>query len=195
VFGGNARSLTLRIGAWVRFGRDVVVELERGEAILDIGRGTTVGDYCHLRLRNGDGDAWEHRAAVGIIQIGTRCEIRSFTLMRCLHQLTIGDDVRISHFCVLHTGAGTTIGDRCAFAERVTIADTDHGYDPHWIQRAENRYDPVSLAENVLLSANAVVTRGTHLPPGVIVGAGTIVRRGDYSPGDVIVGDEVRSRQ
>jgi acetyltransferase-like isoleucine patch superfamily enzyme len=191
---GNAcpRSLSIDFAARVRLGRAVVIELAHGDAALRIGEGTTIGDHVSIRLRNGDGDPWEHRATVGTIDIGPRCQIRSHVVIRCLHRLTIGEDVMISHFAVVHCGAGTTIGPRCVLAERVTVADTDHGFDDHHSYAAQNVYAPIELEANVLVSANSVITRGVRIPGSVTVAAGSVVTAGPWRSGTLIGGVPAR---
>jgi acetyltransferase-like isoleucine patch superfamily enzyme len=178
--GGGGR-LRIRLGSGVSLGRAVVFEHVRGRGEIEIGDQTKIDGGVLFRVMDGRHDPWEDNVDTGSIQIGVRSHIRAGSVMRSHHRLRIGDDVTISYYNVLHCGAGTSIGDRCTFAERVTTADCNHTFDRRHSAHAPSRHGPIEIGANVLVGAGAVITYGAEVRSGMMVGANAVVSEAGIS--------------
>jgi acetyltransferase-like isoleucine patch superfamily enzyme len=173
-------TVCLRFGEGVTLGRDVTFETV-DDASVELGAGTALGDRVLLRGARG-----------GTLRTGARCEIRSDAVLRFTGPLLIGDRVMLSHWVMLNMSVGLTIGSRSVLAERVTVVDSDHSWDRVHTYAAPVEAAPTRIGDNVLISANSVVTRGVELPDGVIVAGGAVVGRGEWSPNTLIGGVPAR---
>ncbi len=173
-------TVRLRFGEGVTLGRDVTFEAIDGASV-ELGAGTSLGD--RVLLRGGRG---------GSLTTGAGCEIRSDAVLRFTGPLRIGDRVMLSHWVMLNMSVGLTIGSRSVLAERVTVVDSDHSWDPVHTYSAPVEAAPTRIGNNVLVSANSVVTRGVELPDGVIVAGGAVVGRGSWAPDTLIGGVPAR---
>jgi acetyltransferase-like isoleucine patch superfamily enzyme len=175
-----------------------------GEAILTlrIGRGVSLGRALHLdmwaagtnRLELGDGVTFLHGVRIqlrgGSVALGAHTHVRDGAVLKSEGELRVGEAVLISFADVLACTERIAIGDRCGLGERVSITDSDHthdGSDSHW-QRQPLRVTPVRLGRNVLVSANAVVLRGTLIGDNAVVGAGAVVAGGEHPGGWLYTG-------
>ena len=173
-------TVRLSFGEGVTLGRDVTIEVVESASI-QIGPGTSLGDRVLLRGARG-----------GALTIGASCEIRSDAVLRFAGPLVIGDHVMVSHWVMLNMSVGLEIGSRSVLAERVSVVDSDHTWDPVHTYTATVEAAPTRIGDNVLVSANSLITRGVELPDGVIVAGGAVVRQGTWSPATLIGGVPAR---
>lgn len=178
---GRGGRLRIRLGSEVSLGREVVFEHVRGSGEIEIGDRTKIDSGVLFRVMDGTHDPWEDSLDTGSIRIGARSHIRAGAVMRSHHRLRIGDDVTVSYYSVLHCGAGTSIGDRCTLAERVTTADCNHTFDRRHSSHAPSAHGPIEIGANVLVGAGAVITYGVEVRSGMMIGANAVVTQAGIS--------------
>ena len=170
-----------RIGFWRERARQLLLERElEGRLTLETGvrleRGLIwrVGEQGRLRLGQ---DACLREGTElkvdGILEIGPRSLIGTYSVLSVLDRLSIGAD--------------------CLLAERVSIRDHDHRFEDPTRPIAEQGYRlaAVTLGNNVWIGANVVIMKGVSLGDGCVVGANAVVTR-SFGPGTVLVGAPAR---
>lgn len=92
----------------------------------------------------------------------------------------IGDNVSIGFDTIIYSsknGGGVTIGDNSQIAAQVYIIDMDHGTRANeLIRNQENSVSPISIGNDVWISAGCKVLKGSIIEDGVIVGAQSLVK-------------------
>ena len=125
----------------------------------------------------------------GAVRLGSRAQVRDYPLLKSDGDLRIGARVLVGHAAVLQCTREIVVGDDCGLAERVSIIDSDHGADgtdAPWIDQPL-RVAPVRLERNVLVSANAVLLRGTQVGANSVIAAGSVLTGGQF-PGASLIG-------
>jgi acetyltransferase-like isoleucine patch superfamily enzyme len=172
-------TFTLRIGAHVHLGRHTVLDVAPdADGLLEIGDEVAFGQGARLWVRGGS------------IRIGERSDVRDYALLKSDGDLRLGARVLVGHAAVLQCTERIEVGDECGLAERVSILDSDHGADgtsAFW-QDQPLRVTPVRLERNVLVSANAVVLRGTEVGANSVIAAGSVLTGGRFPEGSLIGG-------
>jgi len=97
----------------------------------------------------------------GRLRIGDRCFVNVGTLLLCVEEIVIGDDV--------------------AFATEVYVMDSDS----HGVEGRPHRQAPVRIGDGTWLGARAMVLPGVTIGKRVLVAAGSVVTRD--VPDDVLV--------
>ena len=169
----------LRIGADVRIGSLLVIELfARGDNVLALGAGSLVQNSVRLILRG------------GAIEIGRQTSVRDGAWLKSDGQLVLGDHVQISQHDALHCERRLELEDWVGLAERVTVLDSDHGFDGSDVhfRDQELAVEPTVIGANTFAAAGAVILRGTRLGKNSFVAANAVVRGGDYEPGSLLAG-------
>jgi acetyltransferase-like isoleucine patch superfamily enzyme len=169
----------VRIGAGVRFGPGVIIEIEPGrDSLLEIGDSSRIGANVHIHLRG------------GAVRIGPRNEIRDGCVLKTTGgEILLGDRCFISYGCVLHATERVEMEDKVAIGERVTLVDSGHdtdGSDRDWAEQPVPTA-PVLVGRNTLVFANAVITMGARIGPNSQVGAFALVR-GEHPAGSLLAG-------
>ena len=108
-------------------------------------------------------------------------------------RLTLGDDVGINRYSMLHAGGGITIGDHVLIGPRVIIHSQNHRFDDPELPFDRQDYirDPIVIGNNVWLGANVIVLPGVVIGDDVIVGAGSVVTT-SIDSGSMVVGNPAR---
>ena len=105
--------------------------------------------------------------------------------------IVIGDNVSIGNGTILYSskkGGGITIGNNTLISAQCYIIDSDHGMGKNMLIREQcNIVTPVSIGNDIWISAGCKILRGSNIGDGCIVGAMTLVK-GDFPPNSVIVG-------
>ena len=129
----------------------------------------------------------------GRVRIGDAACVRAGTELKVDGLLEIGPRSLIGSWSVLSVLDRLTIGADCLLAERVSIRDHDHRFGDPILPVAEQGYQvaPVSIGNNVWIGANAVLMKGVSLGDGCVVGANAVVTR-SFGPGSVLVGAPAR---
>ncbi|MBA2505091.1 MAG: hypothetical protein H0V29_04005 [Thermoleophilaceae bacterium] len=177
--GGHPGRFRLAIGAGVDLGQSMTLEVwTGGSSELALGEGTTLGTAVRVELRGGR------------IVVGERGQLRDGAVLKSDGELAAGDDVLISFGAVVHCTDDVRIGSFSTLADRVTVTDSEHDADgsdaPHMLRPL--RVEPVALGRNVLVSANAVVLRGSTIGANAVVGAGAVVAGGELPGGWLALG-------
>lgn len=176
---GERGTLRVVLGNRVRFAPGVIIEAEPGcDSVLEIGDGTRVGANAHFYLRGGH------------VRVGRGCEIRDGCVLKTTNgEIALGDRCFLSYGCVLHATERVTVGERVVLAERVTLVDSTHdtdGSDLHWAAQPAPA-QALTVGENTVVYANAVVTMGSRVGANSQVAAGAVVR-GAHPDGVLLAG-------
>jgi acetyltransferase-like isoleucine patch superfamily enzyme len=181
---GYPGSLRLRIGQDVRIGRDCVIDLAAGrDGVIEIGDRVTLQNRVRLQ-------PWG-----GAIRLGDGVQVRDNDELKSSGELTLGARTILGRNVTLHCDERMTLGANVGLAERVTIIDSDHGFDGSdtFFMEQPVRSAPVEIGDNVFLATNSVVLRGTTIGRNSVVAAGAVVNGGDYPERHVIGGVPARA--
>lgn len=181
---GHPGTLTLRIGHGVKLGRGLVFDLRHGlDGTVEIGDRVTFQNGVRLQPWGG-----AIRLADGA-QVRDRCELKS------AGELRVGARSILGRTTTVHCETEVTIGALCGFAERVTVIDSDHGFDGSdtFFMEQPLRSSPVRLADNVFLATNVVVLRGTTIGENSVAAAGAVLNGGDFPARHIIGGTPARA--
>ena len=171
-------TLSLRFGTGVHLGRGTALEVTAGaDAELAIADHTAFGQGARVQLRGGR------------VAIGEWAQVRDHALLKSDGELLLGERVVVGHSSVLSCTQRIAVDDLCGLGERVTLIDSDHGVDgsDRFYLDQPLRVAPVHLARNVLVSAGAVILRGTSIGPNAVVAANAVVTGGEQ-PGGWLIG-------
>ena len=125
----------------------------------------------------------------GKLTIGKRFKMgsHSYVRVRSKGKLTIGDHVAFNHGNIIVCHDEITFGDNVQVGPNVLFYDHDHDF------RAENglknliyKTAPITIGNNVWISANTVVLRGTTIGDDCVIGAGSVVK-GNIPAGTVLI--------
>ena len=167
-----------------RLGGGLVLDLAHGkDGVIELGDRVVMQNGVRLQPWGG---AIRLAAAV---QVRDRCELKS------AGELTLGERAICGRNVTLHCDERVTIGAKVGFAERVTIIDSDHGFDGSdtFFMDQPVRSAPVDLGDNCFVATNGVVLRGTTIGRNSVVAAGAVVNGGDFPAGHVIGGVPARA--
>jgi acetyltransferase-like isoleucine patch superfamily enzyme len=169
----------LRIGPDVRIGSLLVIELfARGDNALALGAGSVIQNGVRLILRGGS------------IEVGRHTSVRDGAWLKSDGELVLGDHVQVSQHDALHCDRRLVLEDWVGLAERVTVLDSDHGFDGSDVHFRDQalRVEPTVIGANTFAAAGAVILRGTRLGKNSFIAANAVVRGGDYEPGSLLAG-------
>jgi acetyltransferase-like isoleucine patch superfamily enzyme len=176
-------TLTLRIGAGCKLGRDLVLDVApRVDGLVELGDRVTLQNGVRLQpwggaIRLGDG-----------VQLRDSCELKS------KGELTLGKRAILGRNVTLHCDDRIELGSCVGLAERVTVADSDHGHDgtDTFFMEQPVTSEPVLLEDNVFLATNVVVLRGTTVRRNAVAAAGAVLTGGEFPAGWIIGGVPAR---
>jgi acetyltransferase-like isoleucine patch superfamily enzyme len=136
--------------------------------MISIGNNTAIMDYSFLCVTP------EVEGITPSLTIGDRCRISRFTLIACVGEITIGDDVMS--------------------ADRVFIGDANHNYEdvtrPH-NQQGMSDPRPIHIGNSAFSGIGATILHGVTIGEGAVIGAGAVVSK-DVPPFCLAVGNPVR---
>ena len=182
--GDGGGTLTLRIGEGVDLGRHTILQVWAGvDNVLEIGDRATFGQGSRLQLRG------------GAIRLGADVQVRDVVVLKSDGELRAGEWVVFGHATVVSATREVALGDHVGIGERVSLIDSDHGADggDTFYLRQPLRVTPIRLERNVLVSANAVILRGSEIGANAVVGAGAVLTGGEYPGGWLIGGVPARA--
>jgi acetyltransferase-like isoleucine patch superfamily enzyme len=182
-WGEGSGVLTLRFGRDVRIGRGVVIDVDaRGDNEIAIGDSSTIMNNVRMILRSGR------------ISIGSDCDIRDGVWLKSDGELLLGDHIPIAQYSAIHCTERIEFADYVGLAERVTVLDSDHGFDGSDVYfREQTTYvEPTIVERNTFIAAGAVVLRGSRIGANCLIAANAVVRGGDYESGSLLAGAPAR---
>lgn len=183
-YGGQAGTLTLRIGREVHLGRDLILEVwAAAPSVIDLGDDVVFQAGTRLRVWGGS------------IRIGARTRIRDYCFLDATGVLVVGAVGHIGAQVALHAAERVELGDNVTIGERTSFFDSDHqhdGTDEPVIDQAR-AIGPITVGQNTFVGANSLVLRNAHIGPRTIVAGGSIVRAGEYAGGHLYVGSPLRA--
>lgn len=137
-------------------------------AKLEIGAGTTIGDYTILDLLDDPNDPQSYQTS---LILGERVAINEF------------NNIRAGGSCI-------NIGDGVLISQYVSIIGTNHSTQAGVFIR-DQKWDAtkrgVMIGKDVWVGANTVILPGVHIGDGCVIGAGSVVAR-DIPAGWVAAG-------
>ncbi len=108
----------------------------------------------------------------------------------------IGDDVYIGEDLIvvdeLDQAGSVTIGDRVAFAPRVTLVTCSYPNNSRHRDIVPERFGPIVIGDDAWLGAGCIVLPGVTIGEGAVVGAGAVVTR-DVPAMTVVMGTPARA--
>jgi acetyltransferase-like isoleucine patch superfamily enzyme len=102
----------------------------------------------------------------------------------------IGEETHLDQFCVLSGLGGSSIGRRCAISSSVLVYSQTNEFrrDPETpILDQPVRYAPVTVGDDILIGARAVILPGVTVGDHAVIGAGAVVHR-DVPPWAIVAG-------
>ena len=146
----------------------------KGEQYIEIGKGTSFGDYMYLT-------AWNRTCAGGnfkpLISIGRNCDFGAWNHITCINKIVIGNN--------LLTGKWVTITDN-------SHGDTD--FDTLKIaplKRIVTSKGPVVIGNNVWIGDKATILPGVTIGDGAVIAANAVVTK-DVLAYSVVGGNPAR---
>lgn len=107
----------------------------------------------------------------------------------------IGDDVYIGEDLIivdeLDQAGGVAIGDRVAFAPRVTLVTCSYPNNSHHRDIVPERFGPIRIGQDAWLGTGSIVLPDVTIGEGAVVGAGAVVTR-DVPAMAVVMGTPAR---
>jgi acetyltransferase-like isoleucine patch superfamily enzyme len=170
---------TLRLGRGITIGRRCAIEIWAGaDNLLEIGDDTLIEDDVKLHLFGGR------------IRVGPESQLRDFVRFKTQGDLTLGRKVVLGYLTMLHCSERIELHDYAGLSERVTVVDSDHGFDgsDEYFFDAPLKSAPIVLERNSFCASGTTIMRGTHLGRNSVVGSGAVVPKGDYPAGWLMVG-------
>ena len=98
--------------------------------------------------------------------------------------ITVGENVFINACCHFQDHGGVTLGDGCQIGHNVVFATLNHGLSPE--ERPITYPAPIVLERNVWIASNATILQGVTIGENAVVAAGAVVTRD--VPANTIVG-------
>ena len=92
--------------------------------------------------------------------------------------ILVGDRTFLGAGCEFNVLWRVSLGENCRIAAGVRFVDHDHlleGTGP--LRRGYGRTEPIEIADNVWIGANAVILRGVRIGQGAVVAAGAVVTK------------------
>ncbi len=177
--GEGERVFALRIGKDVHIGHGLTIELFAcADNRLDLADGSLIQNSVRLILRGGS------------IEIGRHTCLRDGSWLKSNGELKLGENVQISQYNALHCDQRLTLGDWVGLAERVTVLDSDHGFNGSDVHFRDQplQTEPTEIGANTFAAAGVVILRGTRLGANSFIAANAVVRGGDYESGSLLAG-------
>lgn len=113
------------------------------------------------------------------VSIGQGSRLRMNSELKADGKLVIGERVHLGPWCTLSVLESLEIGDDCLIAERVSIRDHDHAFGEPGLPFHAQGYTvaPVAIGNNVWLGAGVTILKGVSLGDNCVVGANAVVTR------------------
>jgi acetyltransferase-like isoleucine patch superfamily enzyme len=176
-------TLTLRVGRGCKLGRDVVLDVApRADGLIELGDRVTLQNSVRLQ-------PWG-----GSIRLAGGVQVRDYCELKSKGDLAVGERAILGRNVTLHCDERIELGAFVGLAERVTLADSDHGHDgtDTFFMEQPVTSAPIVLEDNVFLATNVVVLRGCTVGRNAVGAAGAVLTGGEYPAGWIIGGVPAR---
>jgi acetyltransferase-like isoleucine patch superfamily enzyme len=120
-----------------------------------------------------------------VISIGNNVFVGGNTIIDCVEQINIEDDVLISYGCLLADSDNHSI---CYQTRKNDLADWRNGGGHDWSTTITR---PIHLGKGAWLGARVMILKGVTVGEGAVVGAGSVVSR-DVPPFTIVAGNPAR---
>ena len=97
-------------------------------------------------------------------------------------KLKLGEDILVSHECLIQGAGGISIGNRVMLGPRVQLITANHD-----ISTKLTIMSPIIIEEDVWIGAGAIILPGTTLGKHSVIAAGAVVTK-DVEPYSVVGG-------
>jgi acetyltransferase-like isoleucine patch superfamily enzyme len=122
---------------------------------------------------------WPHQ-----VRLGAKCRLEHDVYFHFDGQyspgpsILIGDRTFLGAGCEFNVVKRVTLGESCLIAAGVRFVDHDHLIEGSGqLPPGSGRTEPIYIADNVWIGANAVVLRGVSIGQGAVVAAGAVVTK------------------
>jgi acetyltransferase-like isoleucine patch superfamily enzyme len=176
---------------------DLLIQSLLGRATCQLGRHSRLTASARIRNILGDRQAIQigSRSIVrgellvfaggGSIRIGDFCYVGEGARLWSAGAISVGDRVLISHGVNIIDNLTHPLSARARHAQYLAIATRGHPVDVALDPK------PVTIEDDVLICANAIVLRGVTIGRAAVVGAGSVVTH-DVPPLCVVAGNPAR---
>ncbi|HEX8157664.1 MAG TPA: acyltransferase [Solirubrobacteraceae bacterium] len=185
-YGGQAGTLTIRLGRHAHLGRGLILEIwAQSENVLELGDQAAFRAGERLQLRG------------GAIRLGRDATIRDYGLLDVMRggEIVLGEHVQFGSQVALHAVARVQCGDHVTVGERTSMFDSDHRHDGSAVPVVDQpvAVSPVTIGANTFIGTNSLVLRGASIGPNCIVAGASVVRAGEYPAGFLYAGAPLRA--
>ena len=161
--------------------------------VAEIGRGTKIKGRIERRHRSASVKIGQDSLLAGVLvveaensrlKVGSRVFIGGNSLVDCLHQITIEDDVLISYQVLIMDSDSHSL----RASERIGDLKRWRNQEYDW-SRVNSA--PVVIHSKSWIGARAIITKGVVIGEGGIVAAGSVVTK-DVPPYTIVAGNPAR---
>lgn len=147
---------------------------------LMIGKDTVLEGTVDIRKKGGEVKIGEGSLILGLIatetetsrvSIGNNVEIGSGTIIDCVVEVTIQDDVIISYQCIIQDS------DNHSQKSNLRKNDTSDWLKNHYHNWEVTPKKAVKILKGAWICAHAIILKGVTIGEGAIVGAGSVVTK------------------
>ena len=121
---------------------------------------------------------------------GKEIDIYLYTHFNHIDRMVMGDRVAINRYAWFNAAGGITIGNDVLIGPYAVIHSSNHRIPPkgQLIREAGHEEKPVSIGNDVWIGAGAIILPGVKIGDGAVVGAGAVVTK-DVAPYSVVAGN------
>jgi len=134
-----------------------------------MGKKCRIDDNCYLGYK-------EHGGQIALgdnVRISHGCVIRS-----CTGNIKIGNNTSVGYYSIMHGLGGIEIGSNVLISPNVHIYAQNHGIKRNeLIAKQKNTGVGIKIEDDIWIGANSVICDGSYLSQGCILGAGSVLTK------------------